>query len=70
MKIPILNFFISNNAKYVNQRNNYTEEERMKDKKALRNIKNYCRKYLNIQEKIKKFQQELSEVNNAYMFSK
>ena len=43
---------------------------RAKDKKALRNIKNYCRKYLNIQEKVKKFEQELSEVNNAYMFSK
>ena len=58
------------NIKYVNQRNNYTEEERMKDKKALRNIKIYCRKYLNIQEKVKKFEQELSEVKNAYMFSK
>ena len=58
------------NIRYINQRNIYTEEERAKDKKALRNIKNYCRKFRNIQEKISKFEIELREVNNPYIFSK
>ena len=58
------------NIKYINQRNNYTDIEREQDKKALRNIKNYCRKYQNIQEKIRKFELELIETNNNYLFSR
>jgi len=64
---PVINI---ENILNINQSYNYTSDQIFKDKKALKNIKNYCKKYLNIQEKIKKFGQELEEVNNAYIFSK